>query len=160
MKKTYYSILEIEENATQEEITKAFRRLAKKYHPDNIYTGNKEKFEEVMKAYDILSDLEKRRNYDRSLRGNDTAFGSSSNNQYTSYAKTREESERDMDNLMKDILRKYRQSQKSSQKEEFIHVGNFNINLSEYYALLDHLGRKQECEQKEDNSILKKTLRK
>lgn len=173
--KNYYTILEIEETATQEEIKEAFRRLAKKCHPDNIYTGNEEKFKEVLEAYNVLSDLEKRKNYDRKLRENNTTFSSSSYNrgstsqtqsntnsyyQYTSYTKTREESERDMDNLMKDILKKYRKSQKSSPKEEFIHVDSQNINLSAYYEMLNYMYRNQDWDQKEENITYTKKLRK
>lgn len=175
--KNYYTILEIEETATQEEIKEAFRRLVKKYHPDNIYTGNEEKFREVLEAYDVLSDLEKRKNYDRSLRGDNTTFSSSSYNrsatsqttsktnsyyQYTSYTKTREESECDMDKLMKDILKKHRQSQKSSPKEEFIHVDNININmnLDVYFKILNYMLRNQEWDQKEENITYTKKLKK
>ena len=61
----YYEILGINKNATDEEIKKAYRTMAKKYHPDVSTEPNAtEKFKEVQKAYDCLSDPEKRRNYD------------------------------------------------------------------------------------------------
>ena len=61
----YYEILGINKNASEDEIKKAYRTLAKKYHPDVSTEPNAvEKFKEVQKAYDCLSDPEKRQNYD------------------------------------------------------------------------------------------------
>ncbi len=66
IKRDYYEILGIPKDATDEEIRKAFRKLAFKYHPDHNHddqTG--EKFKEVNEAYQVLSDLDKRAAYDR-----------------------------------------------------------------------------------------------
>ncbi len=64
----YYEILGVPRNATQEEIKRAFRRLAKQYHPDT-YKGDKKeaerKFRAIAEAYEVLSDPEKRAQYDR-----------------------------------------------------------------------------------------------
>jgi molecular chaperone DnaJ len=60
--KDYYKILGIPRNASQEEIKRAYYRLAHKYHPDK--GGDPEKFKEINEAYRILSDPEKRRQYD------------------------------------------------------------------------------------------------
>ena len=64
--KDYYKILGVSRNATQDDIKKAYRRLAKKYHPD-ANQGNKEaeqKFKEINEAYQVLGDQEKRKKYD------------------------------------------------------------------------------------------------
>jgi len=79
--KDYYQILGVPRNASQEEIKKAFRRLALKYHPDRNQ-GNKEaeeKFKEINEAYAVLGDPEKRAQYDRygtaDVSGFETGFG-------------------------------------------------------------------------------------
>jgi molecular chaperone DnaJ len=64
MAKDYYEILGVSRDASDEEIKKAYRRLAHKYHPDKG-SGNEERFKEVNEAYQILSDREKRAQYDQ-----------------------------------------------------------------------------------------------
>ena len=80
-KRDYYEVLGIEKNASSEEIKKAYRRLARKYHPD-VNPGNneaEEKFKELSEAYEILSNTDKRRAYDAyghaGARAGDAGFG-------------------------------------------------------------------------------------
>jgi molecular chaperone DnaJ len=63
----YYKILGVGKNASEEEIKKAYRRLARQYHPDRNAGDKKaeERFKEISQAHDVLSDPEKRKEYDR-----------------------------------------------------------------------------------------------
>ena len=64
MSKDYYNILGVEKNASKDEIKKAFRKLAQKYHPDKP-TGDEIKFKEINEAYTILSNDQKKAQYDQ-----------------------------------------------------------------------------------------------
>lgn len=66
---TYYQMLEVAQEAGFDEIKSKYRKLAMKYHPDRNFGDKKaeEKFKELSEAYEILSDTNKRKEYDRTL---------------------------------------------------------------------------------------------
>src|SRR2546423_14712956 len=66
----YYHVLGVAENATTDEIKKAFRRLAKQHHPDRNPNNPEaaERFKEISEAHDVLSDADKRKKYDHLRR--------------------------------------------------------------------------------------------
>lgn len=72
MEKNYYDILEVNKNASQEIIEKAYKTLVKKYHPDlqdnNLKAEYEEKIKLINEAFEVLSDSEKRKNYDLNLK--------------------------------------------------------------------------------------------
>ena len=62
----YYKVLGVDRKASQEDIKKAYRKLARQYHPDtNAESGAEERFKQISEAYDVLGDPEKRKSYDR-----------------------------------------------------------------------------------------------
>lgn len=70
-KKSYYEILGVDKNASEDDIKKSYRKLALKYHPDRLVNKSEEekkeaesKFKEITEAYDVLSNPEKKRKYD------------------------------------------------------------------------------------------------
>jgi len=73
MQKDYYKILGIPKNSSQEEIKKAYYKLAHLYHPDKK-GGDETKFKEINEAYQVLSNKEKRAQYDK--------FGTTNGQQY------------------------------------------------------------------------------
>jgi molecular chaperone DnaJ len=76
-KRDYYEVLGVDRNASDDDIKKAFRRLAFQYHPDrNREDGAEEKFKEIKEAYEILCDPQKRATYDRFGHAGVHGFGS------------------------------------------------------------------------------------
>ncbi|MBU1045684.1 molecular chaperone DnaJ [Patescibacteria group bacterium] len=89
MAEDYYKILGVEKSASPEEIKKAYRRLAHQHHPDK--GGDDKKFHKISEAYEILSDKEKRQQYDQfgstfdNMAGGQSGFGGFSNFDFNSF---------------------------------------------------------------------------
>ena len=122
--KNYYEILEISQNASKEIIDKAYRVLAKKYHPDSNKPEDKqwaeEQFKEINEAYEVLSDENKKREYDQNLINANTQ-----NNETEEYEKLNEENEKlklELEHL------KYMQKNENMQNEEPYKEQEYNTN--------------------------------
>ena len=75
-KRDYYEVLGVSKTASQDEIKKAYRKLSKQYHPDiNKEAGADAKFKEISEAYEVLSDQEKRAQYDQFGHAGPQGFG-------------------------------------------------------------------------------------
>jgi molecular chaperone DnaJ len=113
-RKDYYQILGVPKNASTEDIKKAYRHLAKKHHPDK--GGDAEKFKEVSEAYQILSDADKRSQYDnptfQNINGVNFENGSS------------------FDNWVEEMM--FGRAQKKQQKNPILKVG-LNVTLENAY---------------------------
>lgn len=94
----YYKVLGVPEQAGEEEIKQAYRKLAKKYHPDlnPNHPGAEEKFKNIVEAYEILGDAGKRKKYDLARK----KPGVGGNGESTVSAKT---SDRNMADFTKDM---------------------------------------------------------
>ncbi|WP_033745812.1 DnaJ family protein [Helicobacter pylori] len=130
MSKSLYQTLNVSENASQDEIKKSYRRLARQYHPDlNKTKEAEEKFKEINAAYEILSDEEKRRQYDQF---GDNMFGGQN---FSDFARSRGPSE-DLDDILSSIFGRGGFSQRFSQNSQGFSSFNFsnfapeNLDLS------------------------------
>ncbi|GAA7552021.1 DnaJ family protein [Helicobacter pylori] len=120
MSKSLYQTLNVSENASQDEIKKSYRRLARQYHPDlNKTKEAEEKFKEINAAYEILSDEEKRRQYDQF---GDNMFGGQN---FSDFARSRGPSE-DLDDILNSIFGKGGFSQRFSQNSQGFSGFNFS----------------------------------
>ncbi len=120
MSKSLYQTLNVSENANQDEIKKSYRRLARQYHPDlNKTKEAEEKFKEINAAYEILSDEEKRRQYDQF---GDNMFGGQN---FSDFARSRSASE-DLDDILSSIFERGGFSQRFSQNSQGFSGFNFS----------------------------------
>ncbi len=125
MSKSLYQTLNVSENASQDEIKKSYRRLARQYHPDlNKTKEAEEKFKEINAAYEILSDEEKRRQYDQF---GDNMFGGQN---FSDFARSRSASE-DLDDILSSIFGRGGFSQRFSQNSQGFSGFNFS-NFSNF----------------------------
>ncbi|GAA8862411.1 DnaJ family protein [Helicobacter pylori] len=144
MSKSLYQTLNVSENANQDEIKKSYRRLARQYHPDlNKTKEAEEKFKEINAAYEILSDEEKRRQYDQF---GDNMFGGQN---FSDFARSRSTSE-DLDDILSSIFGRGGFSQRFSQNSQGFSGFNFSnfahedlditatLNVSVLDTLLDN----------------------
>ena len=60
----YYETLQVNQNADMETVHRVYRFLAQRFHPDNLETGNESRFREILEAYTVISDPERRARYD------------------------------------------------------------------------------------------------
>ncbi|WP_459101998.1 DnaJ C-terminal domain-containing protein [Helicobacter pylori] len=120
MSKSLYQTLDVSENANQDEIKKSYRRLARKYHPDlNKTKEAEEKFKEINAAYEILSDEEKRRQYDQF---GDNMFGGQN---FSDFARSRNASG-DLDDFLSSLFGRGGFSQRFSQNSQGFSGFNFS----------------------------------
>lgn len=99
MSKSLYETLEVSSDASAEEVKKSYRRLARKYHPDiNKEADAEEKFKEINAAYEILSDEQKRQQYDQF---GDSMFGGQN---FHDFARNQQGQNIDLDEILRNIF--------------------------------------------------------
>ena len=132
--KTFYEILEVSEKASPEIIEKAYRVLAKKYHPDLQPKGQKEKAEEKMKqineAYSVLSDQGKRACYDQKLQEQKNTLNEKYQNGYSSqnYRKAENQTQTSYGHYAKEENASYQNSKAGRKTEKEIRQETIKIN--------------------------------
>jgi DnaJ-class molecular chaperone len=130
MNKDYYQILEVPKSASQDDIKKSYRKLAKKYHPDaNPGIDTDTKMKEINAAYDTLGDESKRAQYDQ--------FGS--NPQYT-YTNQQSSAQDPFAQFFEEMMRQQQQQQQYQQSRRTYTVRPFGIfRFMMYMFILDFI---------------------
>ena len=133
MNKNYYDILQINQNASPEIIEKAYKTLAKKYHPDLQEEVNKKEAEEILKeineAYEVLSNPEKKALYDQNLKNEGI-----SQEDYDKIYYQNEELKKEINNLKNNI---------SNTTSSDINLNSFNKNSQQNQADIDKIIREE-----------------
>ena len=134
MNKNYYDILQINQNASPEIIEKAYKTLAKKYHPDLQEEVNKKEAEEILKeineAYEVLSNPEKKALYDQNLKNEGI-----SQEDYDKIYYQNEELKKEINNLKNNI---------SNTTSSDINLNSFNKNSQQNQADIDKIIREEQ----------------
>ena len=132
MEKNYYEILQVDKNASSEIIEKAYKTLVKKYHPDlqenNLKENYEEKIKKINEAYEILSDEEKRKNYDLNLKNNFIPI-EEFNNLYNENINLKKQL-----NYLKNTLSNINNysNKINNEKINYNNLNNYNINKNNY----------------------------
>ena len=129
--RNYYDELEVSKTSSKEIISKVYKILAKKYHPDTTKEADKqaaeEKFKSISEAYEILSDDEKRKKYDLELEQSNPTIS------YEEYIKIVNERDK-----LNNILNKLRNSSTTSNYDNLASHSNFNNNNNYQYTNINY----------------------
>ena len=142
MKENYYDILEVNKNASPEIIEKAYKILVKKYHPDlqedNMKKIYEEKIKKINEAYDVLSNSEKRKNYDLNLNNNFISSDDYNNliNENINLKKEINYLKNNLNNIQKNINNNYNNFNNNINYDSTGHVNN---NSYENYNNTQHM---------------------
>lgn len=149
MEENYYDILEVNKNASQEIIEKAYKTLVKKYHPDlqenNLKNEYEEKIKKINEAYEVLSNPDKRKEYDINL-SNNTVSQDDYNNLYNENIKLQNEI-----NYLRNNINNYQQQNRQNN----IHQNNSQQSQNYQNANYQNNINQEEINQKINNAVNK-----
>jgi DnaJ-class molecular chaperone len=126
--KSYYDILGVDKDATQEEIKTAFRKLSKKHHPDTK-GGDVQTFQKINEAYQVLSDPEKREEYDREKSSGDWFQG------YSAGPKHHVDPEEFFTDFVQDFKQRSRRRKKRKKKVLYLYLDFEDILETQKYEV-------------------------